>query len=110
MKITNFTKTATVVATVFWGNCAALYAQAKGGDNLSSSFLNELEGSVEDAIDPIVNISTMVIGFAAIITLAYCVFRYFKGDQQSSDLFIKVGGGAFIVAILMFVIRQVYLN
>ena len=108
MKVTNFTKTAAVVATAFWGNCAAFYAQAQ--TDLSKTFTKTLESTVKNNVDPIVNISTMVIGFAAIITLAYCVFKFFKGDQQSQDLFMKVGGGAFIVAILMYVIRVVFLK
>lgn len=106
MKIKTSTKAAIATFTLGFTNASMALAQV----DLSTKFTSSVQTTVKNNVDPLVNIATMVIGIAAIITLAYCIFKFFRGDQQSQDLFIKVGGGAFVVAVLVYVIRQVYLT
>lgn len=85
------------------------FVQISFSQTQHTQFANNLNTAAKSLVNPVVNISTLVIGFAAFVTLAYSIFSYFKGDQQSKDLFIKVGGGAISVLVLMYAIRSVFL-
>lgn len=85
------------------------FAQISFCQNQHTQFANSLHTAAKNLVNPIVNITTIVIGFAAFVTLGYSIFSYFKGDSQSKDLFIKVGGGAISVLVLMYAIRSVFL-
>lgn len=76
-----------------------------------------LQGAVDQAdqilrtnATRIVNLISLVIGLLGVVMLAWQGAKYLKGDGNSNDALMKVAGGMLIIAILLQVIKAVFIG
>lgn len=58
----------------------------------------------------IVSLVTLIMGLVGIVFVAVNLVKYFKEQGQSDNSLLKVGGGLLIGAILITVIKNVFLK
>lgn len=75
----------------------------------SDTFLSNVESTLKSSSNAISNIASMIIGLVGIAMLAWQWFRYNKGEQQTNDSLVKIGGGLIIVVILFQIIKTALL-
>ncbi len=95
----------TVLPVLLFLSQGAAYAQMISSD----SFLSSVESTLKSSSNSIANIVSIIIGLVGIVMLAWQWFRYNKGEQQTNDSLVKIGGGLVIVVILFQIIKAALL-
>ena len=84
---------------------APAFAQYKGFTEMASS----AEGVFRDALIPIINIASIVIGVVAVIMLIWNYIKRSKGDGQGNDAMASWGFSLIFAILALQIVKIVFL-
>lgn len=75
-----------------------------------NSALEATERVLSQNATSIINVISLIIGIVGVAMLAWQGAKYLKGDGNSNDALMKVGSGLLIIAVLLEIIKAVFLR
>ena len=88
------------------GASALAMAQEVTLDDALTKTTSILRGSANN----IINLISIIIGIISVVMLSWQLAKYFKGNSDSNDSLMKIRIGMLIAAVLLQVIRAVFIR
>lgn len=72
--------------------------------------LDQADSILRSNANRFVNVVSLIIGLIGIAMLGWQGAKYLKGDGNSNDALMKIAGGMLIIAILLQVIKAIFIG